>query len=692
MIFSAPDDGYAVLEVLDTDSGQDVIMVGPVGHLAAGDRAQVTAEWQTHPKHGVQLKATGALPLDPVGREGQLAYLTTLRHIGPARAEQLLDVHGDAVLEVIAADPAGTFAGLRGLSRKQAGAAAESWNATRAVRDLHVQLAPHGLAHLAARLHARHGADAMRVLHEDPYSLTEIDGVGFRRADLIALAADVPRDSDRRAQAAGVFALQEAERQGHTHLPLPELTRRTATLIEMQPDPGVLVDAYGLVAEEDRIYRRPTHDCELDVARTLARRAAAPPTLEHDPGTEPKDSLTEEQWDAVRGAYASRFSILTGGPGVGKTVCLRAIVAEAKAADLTIALCAPTGRAARRMEEATGHTAATIHRLLEWNMAGEPKHNPGHPLPADLVIVDEASMLNLRLAEVLLNGIAESTHVVWVGDADQLPPVGAGKPFSDLIRSEITPVTRLTRIFRQAAQSMITTAAHEVNQGRLPHLEPAPGQERDFFFVERRSAERALDAVVEMVSERVSSAFGLDPVRDVQVLAPMYKTAVGIDALNERLQEKLNPHGAPALNERFRLGDRLIQTRNSHELGLMNGSICFLVDDAPDEEACVLETDDGQTIVVPYDDADALRLAYAISVHKSQGCEVPVVVCVCHRSHARILSRPLVYTAITRAKQTCVLVGEKQALELAVRRDDSGARHSYLAQRLRSPKEQGPPF
>ncbi len=687
MIFTAPDDGYAVLEVLDSDSGEEVIMVGPVAHLGVGDRAQVSAEWQTHPKHGVQLKATGALPLDPVGREGQLAYLTTLRHIGPARAEQLIDAHGSSVLEVIAADPAGTFSGLRGLSPRQAAAAAESWNATRAVRDLHVQLAPHGLAHLAARLHARHGPDAMRVLHEDPYSLTEIDGVGFRRADLIALAADVPRESDRRAQAAAVFAIQEAERQGHPHLPLPELTRRTATLLELQPDPAVLVDSFGVVSEGDRIYRRVTHDSELDVARTLAQRAAALPTLEHDPGTEPKDSLTEEQWDAVRGAFASRLSILTGGPGVGKTVCLRAIVAEVKEANLRVALCAPTGRAARRMEDATGHSAATIHRLLEWNIAGEPKHNAGHPLPADLVIVDEASMLNLRLAEVLLGGIAESTHVVWVGDADQLPPVGAGKPFADLIASQIAPVTRLTRIFRQAAQSMITTAAHEVNQGRLPHLEPAPGQEHDFFFVERRTAERALDAVVEMVSERVADGLGLDPVRDVQVLAPMYKTAVGIDALNERLQAKLNPDGRPALNERFRLGDRLIQTRNSHELGLMNGSICFLVDDEPDEEAAIIETDDGQTIVVPYDEADALRLAYAISVHKSQGCEVPVVVCVCHRSHARILSRPLIYTAITRARQTCVLVGEKPALELAVRRDDAGARHSFLAERLRVPAE-----
>ena len=376
--------------------------------------------------------------------------------------------------------------------------------------------------------------------------------------------------------------------------------------------------------------------------------------------------------------------MITGGPGVGKTVCTRAIVGEAEKANVRVALCAPTGRAARRLEEATGHAAMTIHRLLEWMPGREPAYRPGKPLPAGLVIVDEASMLNLRLAEVLLGGLAESAHIVFVGDADQLPPVGAGKPFADLIDSGIVPVTRLTQIFRQAARSMITTAAHAVNQGRPPKLEPEPGQVHDFHFLDRPKAEQALAAVVELVAERVPDGLGLDPVRDVQVLAPMYKTPVGINALNERLQARLNPNGKRALNERFRIGDRLIQTRNAHELGLMNGSIVFLREDDPDEEAIVVDTDDGGSLVIPYDDAASLRLAYAISVHKAQGCEVPVVVCVCHRSHTRMLTRPLIYTAITRAKQTCVLVGERPALAMAARRDEGGARYSSLGRRLAS--------
>jgi exodeoxyribonuclease V alpha subunit len=683
VIYRADDDGYAVLEVQEVDSGEGFALVGPVAHLDPGSRAEVSGEWQTHNRYGRQLRAQGALPLDPSDRDGQVAYLSSLRHIGLKRAEKLCDEYGEEVLQKIAANPESVFGSLRGVSGDQAAAATQSWYASRAIRDLHVQLAPHGLAHLAAPIHARYGDKSMAILHEDPYRLTEVPGVGFARADKIALAADVPPESSRRAQAAALYALIEAEGQGNSYLPLSELARRTARLIGIAPDPDVLVEGPGLVEDEGRIYREGTLESERAVAATLAARAAAPPHLDHDPGEEPRDELTDEQWAAVRGAFGARVSVLTGGPGVGKTKSTREIVAEAEAANATIALCAPTGRAARRLEETTGHEARTIHRLLEWMPGREPAFRPGRPLPADLVIVDESSMLNLRLAEVLLNGLAETTHVVFVGDADQLPPIGAGKPFEDLIASEAVPVVRLTQIFRQAARSMITTAAHEINRGRPPHLEPRPEQDHDFFFIERGTSERALETVVEVVAQRAPAKFAVDPIREVQVLAPMYRGPVGIDALNERLQTELNPTGKPALDNRFRLGDRLIQTRNSHELGLMNGSIVFLRDDDPAEEEIVVDTDDGGTLTIPYGETATLRLAYAISVHKAQGCEVPVVVGVCHRSHSRMLNRPLLYTAITRARSSCVLVGDQTVLAAAVRRDDSGGRHSGLAERLR---------
>jgi exodeoxyribonuclease V alpha subunit len=692
VVYKADDDGYAVLEVRDTRSQDKHPVVGPIAHLNPGDRAEVSGDWQTHATYGRQLRAQRAVPMDPEDREGRIAYLTSLRHIGPARAEQLVDEHGEEVMQAIAADPTRAFGSLSGMNVGRVDATVESWHASRAIRDLHVQLAPHGLAHLAAPIHARFAERAMAVLHEDPYRLTEVPGVGFARADRIALAGDVPPESSRRAQAAAYFVLGEAEQGGSTFLPLAELAQRTARLLGLATDPEILAEAPGILVEEGNAYREPTLASEIAVATTLASRLAAPPHLEHDPGDSAppaadgeENGLTEEQWAAVRGTFLTRVSVLTGGPGVGKTMCTTAIVDEALKAGYRVSLCAPTGRAARRLEEATGgHEAQTIHRMLEWAPGSEPTFRPGHPLPADLVVVDESSMLNLRTMEVLLDGLAESTHVVFVGDTDQLPPIGAGKPFGDLIASGIAPVVRLTLVWRQAAQSMIITAAHEINQGRTPHLEPGPEQEHDFFFVDRANPERARDTVVEVVAERAPDRYGVDPIRGVQVLAPMYRGAVGIDALNERLQARLNPDGEPALGERFRVGDRLIQTRNAHDLGLMNGSIVFLREDDPDGEALSVDLDEGGSLAIPYDDAADLRLAYAISVHKAQGCEVPVVVMVCHRSHARMLTRPLVYTAITRARQACVVIGERAALALAVGRDDSGNRHSGLAQRLRS--------
>ena len=685
--YSAEDGSYAVLRVEDTESGEKMVLVGPVAHLSVGERAEVNGEWTTHKRYGRQLQARSAQPLDPTDREGHVRYLTSLRNIGKARAERLADAHGERVLRAIAEDPHRAFASLPGVSDDQAAEAAAAWNESRAVRDLHVQLAPHGLAHLASPIHTHFGEEALPVLHEDPYRLTEVDGVGFLRADRIALAGNVPPESDSRAQAAAVYVLAEAEQRGHTYLPVDELGRQVGRLLDMQADPGVLVAAGGLLLDEGRAYRQRTHECELAVAKTLAARLASPPQLDHEPAEEPPEDaeghrLTDEQWAAVRGAFSARISVLTGGPGVGKTACTKAIVDEAKAAEVSFALCAPTGRAARRLQETTGAEAETIHRMLGWAPGREPDFKPGRPLPVDLVVVDESSMLNLRLIEMLLGGLAESTHVVFVGDADQLPPIGAGKPFEDLIASERAPVVRLTQIFRQAAKSMITTAAHEINQGRVPHLKPEEEQKQDFAFLEQPNPARLRDAVVEMVAQRVPGHFGVDPIREIQVLAPVYKGPVGINALNEQLRARLNPDGEK-VDERFRLGDRLIQTRNAHDLGLMNGSIVFLEGVDREQETVTLLTDEDRTLTVPFQDTGTLRLAYAISVHKSQGCEVPVVVAICHSSNAGMLTRPLLYTAITRARRACVLVGDRGALQGAVRRDDSGRRYSGLAERLR---------
>ncbi len=538
---------------------------------------------------------------------------------------------------------------------------------------------------MAGPIHAHFGEEALSVLHEDPYRLTEVDGVGFLRAARIALAGGVPAESDRRAQA-GPSTSSPRPRGGHAYLPADELVRQVGKLLELHPDPDVLAAADGLTVDEGRTYRERTRECELAVARTLAVRLAAPAQLKHEPAEEPPEDergrrLTDEQWAAVRGAFASRISVLTGGPGVGKTACTRAIVEEAEAANISFALCAPTGRAARRLQETTGHEAETIHRMLGWAPGREPEFKPGRPLPADL-----SSSTSPRCQPAPDRDAARrprrSTHVVFVGDADQLPPIGAGKPFEDLIASE-APVVRLTEIFRQAAESMITTAAHEINEGRVPHLKPEAGQ--------IRTSSSSRSATPRSSATRWSrwSPHG-HPVTSASTRSARSrswhrstKARSGSTPSTSSCASASTPT-ASQVDRRFRIGDRLIQTRNSHELGLMNGSIVFLEGVDRERETVTLLTDEERTLSVPWQDTGTLRLAYAISVHKSQGCEVPVVVAVCHSSNAGMLNRPLLYTAITRARRACVLVGDRVALQGAVRRDDSGRRWSGLAERLRS--------
>ena len=483
-----------MLEVQDAESGEGFALVGPVAHLSAGDRAEVSGDWQTHSRYGRQLRARGALPLDPADREGQIAYLTSLRHIGPARAERLVDEHGEGVLGAIAADPAASSARCAGSATNQAAAAAESWHASRArPRPPRPARAP--------RARPPGGADPRplrRALDGDP-ARGPLPADRGRRRRLRPRRQDRPR----RRRAARV----QPPRPGRRRL----RPRRGRAAGQHLPAAGRADRAH---READRPRARPRRAGRRRRAcwsrrgastasrptpassRSRRRCAAAPPrrpTSTTIPasaaGGREQGSLTDEQWAAVRGAFAARVSVLTGGPGVGKTVCTRAIVAEAEAADATIALCAPTGRAARRLEEATGHEAQTIHRLLEWMPGREPAYKPGHPLPADLVIVDESSMLNLRLAEVLLGGLAETTHVVLVGDADQLPPIGAGKPFDDLIASGIAPVVRLTPDLPPggALDDHHRRPRDQPGPAAAPASRP-PDQDHDFFFIDRPGA------------------------------------------------------------------------------------------------------------------------------------------------------------------------------------------------------------
>ncbi len=666
--YGSPDGDFAVLAVDDADGGE-ITVAGPVAHLAEGDRARVVGRWAEHPQYGRQVQADTAYALDPDDVEGALRYLTTISRIGKRRARQLVDRHGAAVLEAIDADPEGAFGSLPRMSPRAAGAAAASWRERRALRDLYVVLAPHGAGWLAGLLHERHGADAIALVRNDPYRLTEEHGVGFQTADAIARAHGVADDSPSRRRAAVVHVLQQAEGRGHTYLPAHELRRGAEPLVGALP--ATLVDdvaaAGAVIAEDDRVALPATWRAEAALAErfaalSVAAPAPAPPWL-----ARAVEDLTPEQRSAVEAAFERRLSVVTGGPGTGKTTLVKTIAELAARAERSLALCAPTGRAARRLEDATGHPATTIHRLLEWLPQEGPLRGPDHPIACDLLVVDESSMLSLQVAQMLFNAVDEQTAVVMVGDAD-------------LIDSGRAPVTRLTHVFRQSAQSMIVSAAHAVRNGQPPPTRPAEGQLHDFFLMERGSDGVAADTVVDLASGRLARHYGVDPIREVQVLSPVYRGALGIDALNERLRAALNPAGEELLDGDIRAGDKLIQTRNDYETGLMNGQIAIATGVDEDEERLVVEADDGRRVEVPASATRWLRLAYAISVHRSQGCEMPVVVIPVHTAYGGMLSRNLLYTAITRARQACVLVGQPEAVTRAARRADAFHRHTRLAE------------
>lgn len=691
-LYKAPDEGFAVV-LIQAPDGDTVTAAGPLANLAAGTRARVAGHWKEHPKYGHQIQAQLGYELDPDEAAGVRKYLLSIRHIGRSRAAALMERHGEAVLEEIDRDPEAAFAALPGLGPRAAAAAAESWRERRALRDLYLLLAPHGAGWLAGRLRDRHGAGATALVRTEPYLLTEEHGVGFATADAIACANGVATNSPARLRAGIVHLLREAELRGHTYMTRQELEARATGLVGAV-DGSLLEELAGdsvIALAADQVALLGTYETELAAAANLAELAEAAPVLTL-PGQSPHlpADLSEEQLAAVQAAFTRRLSVVTGGPGTGKTTLVKAIVEQAKAAEADIALCAPTGRAARRLEDATGHTATTIHRLVEWQPGQGPLRSAAYPIECDLLVVDESSMLSLSVAAVLLDALHEETHLVLIGDADQLPPVGAGKPFGDLIESGRAPVTRLTHVFRQAARSLIVQAAHAINRGLPPRTQAAENEVRDFFFIEKPADTAAADEIVALATDRLPRHYDADPIRDVQVLAPLYRGAVGVDALNERLRAELNPGGARCLDGPVRTGDKLIQTRNDYTTGLMNGQIVIALGEDDDGEELRVETDAGERLAVPADRTQSLRFAYAISVHKSQGCEMPVVIVPVHTSHTVLLSRNLLYTAVTRARRACVLVGQRQALTRALGRADAFGRNTRLAELL-SASEPGPP-
>jgi len=685
----ADDGAFAVLAAVD-DGGDEVVLTGPIAHLHEGDTVEVEGAWREHPRFGRQLHVEQLRVGAPASEEGLLALLGSVKHVGPRGAEWLLGRHGPEVLERVDRDPGARLREVPGIGPARLRAAVASWEQQAGGRALRLLLAEHHVpAAAAARVLKALGGGAMALLQEDPYALAKVEGIAFATADAVARALGTPADAPERLHAALEHTLRAAEQDGHCFLPRGELVPRAARLLELPLEvvAGAL-DGAGLVVDGDRILEPRMDRTERRLAERVRDLAVAPPTLDVDVPADPPESdpsthhaPTPTQWAAVCAAAKHRLSILTGLPGTGKTATMRALVDLLRESKRTVRLCAPTGKAAKRLSEATGAEATTIHRLLEWVPGEGFARDADDPLTGvDLLVVDEASMLDVRLAAALLEAVGPRTHVLLVGDVDQLAPVGPGRVLEDLIASGALPATRLTEVFRQAARSLIIRAAHAIDRGELPPTQAAPDDVRDFFLIERDSAQQVFDEVVSLAARRLPSRYDLDPVADLQVLVPMHKGPAGIDAFNTTLRERLNPDGRAVKGTPFRLGDRIMQTRNNHERSFYNGEIGVIVAADPGRGTLTLVGDDGRRLTLDTQEAATLRLAYACSVHKMQGSQAPAIVIALARGHAPMLTRNLVYTAVTRSQTACVVVAERGALPTALGRVDASRRNTRLVE------------
>ena len=698
--WSVPDGDFAVLDAI-TDEGEPVVLVGALGHVREGESVAAGGGWRCHPRHGWQFSVERVRILEPVSDAAVASYLESVKHIGPRGAALLVGRYGAGeVLATIDRDPEAVLRGVPGIGARRLGAAVQSWRDQRELRELRLFLDTHGVDAASAGRIARHfGAGSIARLQREPYAICELDGIGFATADALARALDTPRDAPDRLAAGVLHALDQAQADGHCHLPRPDLAARATRLLGGDIDVDDAIEALaarGRIVADDagRVSEARLHAVEQRLAGHVRRLLDDEPALKLGEVERPAAGSFEpsdDQWRGVTQALEHRLSILTGGPGTGKSATMRTLVDLLSDNRRSARLCAPTGKAARRLSELTGVDATTIHRLLEWAPDGGFTRDASHPIEGcDVLIVDEASMLSVHLAEALLAAVGPRTHVLLVGDVDQLAPVGPGRVLEDLLElqadgagatggdARTVPATRLTEVFRQAARSLIVRAAHAINAGEVPDAVAGPDDVRDFFLITRDGPQAIFAEVCELAASRLPSHYDLDAAADVQVLAPMHKGPLGIDALNAELRARLNPDGTPIAGTGLRVGDKVMQTRNSYEHDLFNGERGVLLHHDDQRDRVLFAGEDGRRVSLPVDALDTLRLAYAATVHKAQGSQARAIVVPVFRGHQIMLTRNLVYTAVTRAQEVCVVVGERAALSLAVGRTDARRRHTRL--------------
>ncbi len=705
--FHSPDTGFCVLRIKIRGHRNLITLVGSTPSAQPGVYIHATGRWDNHREHGLQFRAELLTVTPPTTTEGIERYLGSgmIKGIGPVYARKLVGAFGDAVFEVIEQTP-DKLKEVDGIGPVRAKTIAAGWADQKAIREIMLFLQSHGIStSRALRIYKTYGVKAISLMMDNPYCLAkDIRGIGFKTADEIALRLGIDKDSVIRARAGISYTLMEAMNDGHCALPEDNLLTLAEKLLEIPKQS--LADALALelrdgnvvadtIAEKNCIFLPHLWHAEKTISERLISLSSANlpwPAIDPTraiPWVEKRlgIKLAESQKKAVALALKAKVLVITGGPGVGKTTIVNAILKILMAKGARVALAAPTGRAAKRLSESTSLPAKTIHRLLEFDpISGGFKRSMEFPVECDLLVVDETSMVDVPLMASLMQAMAASAALIIVGDVDQLPSVGPGQVLTDVIESKKIPVTRLTEIFRQAARSRIITNAHRVNQGIMPVLSRPQTGDSDFYFVETDEPADAVSKIVELVKTRIGRRFGLNPVRDIQVLCPMQRGGVGARSLNIELQKVLNPGFEDQLAvERFgftyRIGDKVMQTENDYDKEIFNGDIGFIDAIDPDAREVVIKFDE-RAVKYDFGELDEIVLCYATTIHKSQGSEYPAVVIPIMTQHYVMLERNLLYTGITRGERLVVLVGQKKALGMAVQGRRTRFRWTKLKERL----------
>ena len=709
VMFRNPDNGYHVLRVKIEGEHEAVTVVGHAGSIGPGERLRAEGDWTTHKSYGKQFSADVLTVIPPSSLDEIEAYLASgmIKGVGKSMAKKLVNRFGEQVFEVIEHQPE-RLTDIPGLGKSLAKRITEAWVEVRAVKDIMLFLQSKGLSRLRAdRIFQAYGTGAIDTVTRNPYKLArDIRGIGFVAADELAERIGIPKDSPFRLAAALRYMLEEAMMQGHVGLPRDWLIQRTADLLQLPTSEALApvldgeLEAGQLVLDKVGdvvcVFLPLLHEAEDDIAGALIDRAWQTPgwiikdieTAVDKAEASLDIELAEEQREALRLAFKSRLLVITGGPGTGKTTLVKAILKGLERTGIDIMLAAPTGRAARRLGESAEREAKTLHRLLEAEPGKGFRRDSERPLTGDLLIVDEVSMVDIPLMQAVCNALPEGAALFLVGDVDQLPSIGPGQVLSDLISSGQLPVIRLEKIFRQAAESGIIRNAHRINKGEMPDLARASTDADlvDFYAIKAGTPERGASMLIELVSKRIPARFKVDPVNDIQILCPTNRSALGTQDLNKALQTVLNPDAPDRVNHgglTYATGDKVMQIENDYEREVYNGDIgrITLIDR---KESEVTVSIDGREVLYAFSELDRLVPAYAITVHKAQGSEYPVVILPLARQQGRMLRRNLVYTAITRAKRLVILVVEPGALELAIEQRPEAQRWSRLRDLLSS--------